>query len=122
MVPSSCHGVVFAPGKGKCQEMLSLRIVGTPGARCRRTSASSMVRPTSARTVSGVVLRTATRALDMRTLLLSDERAPPAFRIGRPQLRLERHPLADPVESHPLEKLVDPRGIGAAVLEARQGT
>jgi hypothetical protein len=27
IVPSSCHGVVFAPGKGKCQEMLSLRMV-----------------------------------------------------------------------------------------------
>ena len=33
MVPSSCHGVVLAPGNGKCQEMLSLRMVGAPGAR-----------------------------------------------------------------------------------------
>jgi hypothetical protein len=28
MVPSSCQGVVFAEGNGKCQEILSLRIVG----------------------------------------------------------------------------------------------
>src|SRR5689334_16556983 len=62
MVPSSCHGVVLAPGNGKCQEMLSLRIVVVPGARWRFTSASSMVRPTSSRTVSGFVFNTATRA------------------------------------------------------------
>ncbi len=30
-MPSSCHGVVFAPGNGKCHEMLSLRIVGRTG-------------------------------------------------------------------------------------------
>jgi len=32
MVPSSCHGVVFAAGNGKCQEMLSFRIVVLPAA------------------------------------------------------------------------------------------
>jgi len=51
-----------APGNGKCQEMLSLRMVVVPGARWRFTSAISMVRPTSSRTVSGRVLTTDTRA------------------------------------------------------------
>ena len=34
IVPSSCHGVVFAAGNGKCQEMLSLE-----SSSCRRSSA-----------------------------------------------------------------------------------
>ena len=33
IVPSSCQGVVFADGNGKCQEMLSLRIVVADGSR-----------------------------------------------------------------------------------------
>jgi hypothetical protein len=49
MVPSSCHGVVFAAGNGKCQEMLSLRIVVLPGASARLTPASSTRRSMSER-------------------------------------------------------------------------
>jgi len=33
IIPSSCQGVVFAAGNGKCQEMLSLRIVVARGSR-----------------------------------------------------------------------------------------
>src|SRR5581483_7919771 len=38
IAPSSCQGVVFAEGKGKCQEMLSLRMVVADGSRCCVTS------------------------------------------------------------------------------------
>src|SRR6266550_6732670 len=60
MVPSSCHGVVFAAGNGKCQEMLSLRIVVVPRARAVDTPARSTRRSMSERIVSGVTRRTAT--------------------------------------------------------------
>src|SRR5205085_10492850 len=65
MVPSSCHGVVFAAGNGKCQEMLSLRIVVLPRASAVDTPASSTRRSMSGRIVSGPTRRTAT--LDMFT-------------------------------------------------------
>src|SRR5262245_50444347 len=60
MVPSSCHGVVFAPGYGKCHEMLSFRMVVADLSRFRSTSARSSRRPWSRTTVSGWVLMTAT--------------------------------------------------------------
>ena len=41
MVPSSCQGVVFAAGMGKCQVMLSLRIVVILGRSDFAPSASS---------------------------------------------------------------------------------
>src|SRR5512140_131511 len=61
MVPSSCQGVVFAPGNGKCQEMLSFRIVGAAGASACRIPARSHSRPIASRTVGGSTRRTATR-------------------------------------------------------------
>src|SRR5207245_6050447 len=60
MVPSSCHGVVFAPGNGKCQEMLSLRIVVFVGSSAAETPARSRSRSMSERMVWGATLRTAT--------------------------------------------------------------
>ena len=39
MTPSSCQGVVLAPGNGKCHEMLSLRIVV---ARCSSVLTSQL--------------------------------------------------------------------------------
>src|SRR4029453_6815749 len=60
IVPSSCHGVVFAAGNGKCQEMLSLRIVVLPAASALETSARPVKRSMSERMVSGETLRRAT--------------------------------------------------------------
>src|SRR5437667_4042734 len=62
MVPSSCHGVVFAAGNGKCQEMLSLRIGVCRGSRASHTPANSTSRSMSERILSGATLRTATVA------------------------------------------------------------
>src|SRR5580765_8365345 len=60
MVPSSCHGVVFAAGNGKCQEMLSLRIVVRPRSSASETPARSTSRSMSGRMVPGVTRSTAT--------------------------------------------------------------
>src|SRR5262245_38163825 len=87
MVPSSCHGVVLAAGNGKCQEMLSLRIVVRPGTSARDTPAISTKRSMSDRMVSGVTRRTATLDFIDAGLLFS------VLLFSAGDLRLQHHRL-----------------------------
>src|SRR6266536_3995306 len=114
MVPSSCHGVVFAAGNGKCQEMLSFRIVVLPAASACEAPPSSTSRSMSLRMLSGVTRVTATLAFNFVETCGHDLRARVLLR-DREQTRIEE---ADLEEDEERQRAVD--AIGERVEDRRR--
>ena len=83
MLPSSCQGVVFAAGKGKCHEMLSLRTVVVDRSIAMLMPASPHRRSMSVSTVSGVTFKAATRLLGGAFIIVSAGAAQRILRLAR---------------------------------------
>src|ERR1700687_5112416 len=110
IVPSSCQGVVFAAGNGKCQEMLSLRIVVCPGASAVDMPARSTRRSMSEKMLSTPTLRSATVALlatgDLR---IEDDLAACVLLHDGKKARIEEPDLEQDEERHRAVDLVRER-------------